>query len=853
MLSCLLAACLVQDSAVVSGYAIAGGSAQGLSLQVRCDPNELCWGDRLSVFASCENRGEAISVDFYLAVISPGGDSFFVPGKAVAEPYASGVFLPSGARSDDVLLLSAEAPEGLATGEYSWLLAATLAGTQEVVAFDTSAMRMGYGCWRSYSDDNDPRVLLLKGDELFIGTGASGITRMNISTGQTKRWGDVAAGLASSEVTDLCLDGEGNVWAAHGETYQYEIGFEAVYYEWGGISVFDGSKWQPYRPRTGGYFTRLWQNYRDSNYFESVAYSEADDVVYAHAPHRCDEDLGTSQIVAMSEDGPQEVIIPLDKNGERYWVGAISGIPGGGMCALFYSFDYVDWEWETTWWEYQGGKWSYMAEGCAGALFVSSDGTFLSWPGGNRSPIYHAVGQYGPGLWRLHDESWEPVEGFEDVIVFDVLEAAGKLWVLGAPYLSDWQNYFDNIFYCWDGTVWGELELFPTRGRPCAAVSDDEVVFVGDVEAGLYECRGGQWAARTFNCPERGIRGITGACFGDKQAYFISSGGYLDKLDGSSWSHLGHIVYGSSVFRDSSGAFWGFSNATEWVDGKEVVCLWRARDSGSGEEFVVETGGSGEPFVAMAEDASGALWLRVAVIGYEDGTRLCSVVVGGPSGLTRYPDILEAVETNFDVLLESKAKTDIWMVDKQRGIVWVKWVVGRMVPGIEQWCFSPGVGSFDGSEWIIYEGEIPGGASLIRFDFQTDDLGYGDISFYTYDIPVDMGPDGSVWTLSDRGLCRISRDAVWYEPSGRKDDLGPPILADDYGNVWVSRCRMRDSQIDWYNYYAGLARFDGTEWKDLTEHDVPVCDWIVRMKSAPNGDLWFLTKDGATRYSQGPK
>ena len=229
------------------------------------------------------------------------------------------------------------------------------------------------------------------------------------------------------------------------------------------------------------------------------------------------------------------------------------------------------------------------------------------------------------------------------------------------------------------------------------------------------------------------------------------------------------------------------------------------------------------------------------------------VFVAGDTGAIKFDGIKEAIEAHYEVLCESDLQTDVWMVDEASGIVWAKWLI-RSYPNYAY--FAAGLGGYDGQDWVEYEGELPGGAHFIEFCRG----GHGDEQ-EVLDIPIDMGIDGNIWALTDKGLCRINQDGVWYEPSGRDDDLMPPILADDVGFVWVAKCPVGErSQWGHITQHEGLARYctwpqymtgEGY-WEDLDETQVPISNWIYRIESAPNGDIWFLTRDGTSVYTPWP-
>jgi len=324
-----------------------------LILSLACEPADLCWRDDLSVLASCENSGESITIDLYLAVVLPSGDVFYFPDGSLSAPFMSSVMIPESASFCDVEVFSGEMRPGLDAGEYLWVFAATSPGTLDVLAYTADSMRLGYDCWRSYSNLNCVSALAVSGSDLFIGLAKGGVVRYDLGTGHYERY-VVSDGLASSEVNHFCLDDEGNVWAALGQG-QRDMDF---FDEWGGISVFSNLEWTPYYPEKR---SRSRNGFRDSNMFCNIAYSSADEAAYA-VSH-------TGHIVRLGSDG---TITYVHEENNPY-AQCVFAHPDGSIYACF-GADEIP-ESRTYISRYSEGEWTEIADGGGHHCYITSDGT----------------------------------------------------------------------------------------------------------------------------------------------------------------------------------------------------------------------------------------------------------------------------------------------------------------------------------------------------------------------------------------------------------------------------------------------------------------------------------------------
>ncbi len=855
------------------GHEALGAQAVSIGLDLRASPDWLCWGDETTVSLSFANEGDAVTVDVYFELILPSGDIFYFPNGS-AEPFASGVYLPLGASTGVRPLLTIEIPESAPSGTYRWAIVITHAGTADIIAHDTWRMDVGFECWRTYADYRAVNTLLVRDDELFMGTMRGGVVALDLTSGSIRKWG-VSDGLASSEVNDFCLDGSGNIWAALGESHTGSHGYVT---EWGGFSCFDGASWTPYWPEKYPGDDCDW-GYRANNCFSRVIYSEWDDAVYAFAPDRqysvYHEYTGffwkevSREIIRISPSGEIEEMELPTNNAVYSLAYGICDIPSGGICAHI-SFREPSWEDSySALWQYSDGEWTYLADSVSSEIFISSDGVMWSWPANTRLGLFDRH----PGLWTYGDDAWESVPEFDEIHVMRVFEAAGKVRVHAQVPREHLQDLDRNRLYSWDGEMWSGLDAPETWRDPCFTVSDDGEIFMGDPETGVYRFNGLDWTPVPLNAPQVGPLTAKAVAFHGNDVYvmFAESSYTLDyqriaQMSGGAWSSVSDIAiwdpdyegwsrgFAESLFADSSG-LWAYAEPGEQdTESTKGFYLYHLRNEETWERFFLETDTRWDPFTSMARDSADNWWFHAAT---GTGTR-DPVFVGGASSVTKFDGIKEAVEAHYEVLCESEPQTDVWMVDEASGTVWVKWLIetARSDPIYDYYYFVAGLGGYDGENWIEYEGELPGGGHFIEFCRGF----YGDEQ-EVLDIPIDMGIDGNIWALTDKGLCRINEDGVWYEPSGRDDDLMPPILADDSGFVWVAKCPIkRYGEFGDLLLHQGIARYctwplygygEGY-WEDLDETQIPISNWIYRLKSAPNGDIWILHRDGASVYTPWP-
>jgi len=91
--------------------AVAYASDASAKVTITTDKPSYFWGDTLSLILSAENTGEDVRVDFYLAIIDPGGSIyFFGDWSTQMHPGITDLYLPSGFSLQDYLFFSCPIP-----------------------------------------------------------------------------------------------------------------------------------------------------------------------------------------------------------------------------------------------------------------------------------------------------------------------------------------------------------------------------------------------------------------------------------------------------------------------------------------------------------------------------------------------------------------------------------------------------------------------------------------------------------------------------------------------------------------------------------------------------------------------
>jgi diguanylate cyclase (GGDEF)-like protein/PAS domain S-box-containing protein len=353
---------------------------------------------------------------------------------------------------------------------------------------------------------------------------------------------------------------------------------------------------------------------------------------------------------------------------------------------------------------------------------------------------------------------------------------------------------------------------------------------------------------------------------------------------------LGHDhLWSLAVARD--GSLWIGSNASlsRWADGRLGLLLadgrrtrsllptrdgtmWVGMANGGVDRWKPEpetvyslsNGLAGDSGMALAEDATGALWigtnhgvdrvvdgvLRHEPLGSELiwsllGARDGSVWIGTEgAGLVRWKDGAYRRFTTKDGLPGNEVRA---LLEDRDGNLWVgtNHGLGRLSEG--RWTRlgrAQGLSSDlvrsvhedrDGSLWIgfygaglsrLRDGEL---ASLSVRDGLVHDLAWG----------IAETPDGGLWVSTHGGVSR-RRDGEWTsyrKADGLSDDITRSLLVDRRGTLWAGS-----------NH--GVSRFEGGRWASLLAGGLRG-KVVQSIHESRDGSLWFGTWDGLVRLREG--
>lgn len=133
-----------------------------------------------------------------------------------------------------------------------------------------------------------------------------------------------------------------------------------------------------------------------------------------------------------------------------------------------------------------------------------------------------------------------------------------------------------------------------------------------------------------------------------------------------------------------------------------------------------------------------------------------------------------------------------------------------------------GINVFDGVSWKGYT--------------QDDKL----VDNWITDLKVDT--EGNIWIGTIKGITVFDgEDWLNYtEDNGLGDNIVNTIHEDQNGHIWVGTGAM-------LNKGGGVSVFDGKNWTSYSKED-EVLGKVYRIEEDPKGNLWFITKNGMSRY-----
>ncbi|GAB5400481.1 MAG: hypothetical protein Aureis2KO_20660 [Aureisphaera sp.] len=174
---------------------------------------------------------------------------------------------------------------------------------------------------------------------------------------------------------------------------------------------------------------------------------------------------------------------------------------------------------------------------------------------------------------------------------------------------------------------------------------------------------------------------------------------------------------------------------------------------------------------------------------------------------------------------------------------------------------SPGIGYFDGVDWIRVGTDDGAPTNAIADSFQDSD---GNYWFTTFDEMGVSKFDGTDWTsyTTAEGLVsntiwetfQDSQGDVWFTGLGISQFDGTTFTNYDLinGEVFFSETMVEDTVGNyWFASSLGLLKFDGTDWEIFTSADGFSTDRPGALFLDSNGDLWvasYLNGSGIDRF-----
>lgn len=99
----------------------------------------------------------------------------------------------------------------------------------------------------------------------------------------------------------------------------------------------------------------------------------------------------------------------------------------------------------------------------------------------------------------------------------------------------------------------------------------------------------------------------------------------------------------------------------------------------------------------------------------------------------------------------------------------------------------------------------------------------------------------NTWIGTTQGVVRITNDNIWTvyntKNSGLSCNYVTSIVTDKKGNVWFG------------TYGGGLVKFDGKNWKSLTNENNSELNWIYSMAIDKNDNIWINFDYGIAKFN----
>jgi len=287
-----------------------------------------------------------------------------------------------------------------------------------------------------------------------------------------------------------------------------------------------------------------------------------------------------------------------DGRGDVWFVGADAR---DGSGPLVYRRQDDDWERldtglseGTLWWVhgFAGGPVFFGGEG--GLILRYDDGEFEQLDAPDTATVFGlwgdspdemwAVGgdseSSGGFVWRLHGDTWQPVEDFPQ----EISDSAAVWKVFGESEDDVWFVGSNGVALHWDGDTLEQVDIGVGSSLFTVHGADERYVAVGGLVTGIIvEYDGERWEDAT---PEPAPLGLAGVCVTDEQSVAVGSYGAVYARAKSGWEEqdlgfsLDQNLHG--VWIDPGGDVWAVGGQTFAEPLTDGVIVYRGQQSVGG-------------------------------------------------------------------------------------------------------------------------------------------------------------------------------------------------------------------------------------------------------------------------------
>lgn len=277
--------------------------------------------------------------------------------------------------------------------------------------------------------------------------------------------------------------------------------------------------------------------------------------------------------------------------------------------------------------------------------------------------------------------------------------------------------------------------------------------------------------------------------------------------------------------------------------------------------FTRNDGLANEYVFAVGIDSQGYKWFGTNAGGvsrYHDGLWKTYFPM---HGLADYWIYSFANDSNGDLWIGTWAGVNHFNVRTGEFKTYVKELINEWVYGIDvdaegrTWFATEGgVSMFDGEQWKSWTHEDGLGAPNVNDFAASSNTGLGTRSRHdlttmergaptynpNYTFAMHVGPDGDIWAGTwGGGVARF--DGTTWRNYTTLDGL--------IGNIVYAIARDADGAF-WFGTDRGVSRFDGENWHSFSTADGLLDSHVYAVAAAPDGDIWVGTRRGVAIIAQ---